>query len=87
MSFIEDVSNICGIPYDDIFSNLVVNMVSNKCVTVTNFISILSYDNTKVLFKLKDNVLIVSGEALYIKDIESSSVVVSGKIDSIGFSR
>jgi sporulation protein YqfC len=62
-------------------------MISNKCISITNFISIPGYDSSKVILKVKDNVMVINGENLNIKDIDGRSIIIVGKISSMEYSR
>ena len=87
MSIVEDIAKVLSLPYSDVLNELNIQIVSNKCIYVTNFISILGYDSNKVILKVKNNVVVINGEDLKIKDIEIKSIIIIGKILNIEYSR
>ncbi|MBQ9791975.1 MAG: YabP/YqfC family sporulation protein [Clostridia bacterium] len=87
MSLIEEISSICGLPFNEVIKETNIHVFSNKCVSITNFKTILSYSEDKIIIKVKDNVISILGDNLIIKDIDTNSIVIYGKINSFEYSR
>ena len=87
MSVFEEIASVLLLPYNEVLNELNIHICSNKCVSISNFISILGYDSSKVILKVKDNVFIINGDNLNIKDIDGRSIIVVGKITGMEYSR
>lgn len=87
MSIIEDVSKLTGLPYDSVLTEFSVKMYSSSVLVVSNFISILSYSDLNIIFKLKNNLFSVNGEDLKIIDLDKKDAVICGKFKSMEYSR
>ena len=87
MSVFEEMASVLSLPYNEVLNEINIQMIANKCISITNFISILGYDSSKVILKVKDNVMVINGENLNIKDIDGRSIIIVGKISSMEYSR
>lgn len=56
---------------------------NNEKVYVEGFKSLLSLDSEKIILKLKDNELSISGEDLKIQELGSNSIYIVGKIKGV----
>ena len=59
-----------------------VNLSGEK-IFVQGFLSLLCFDDIKIVLKLKDGELEISGENLNIEELSTNSILVSGKIKSV----
>ena len=76
-SFIKEfdlVSEVVGFRYMNI---------NNQKIYVEGFKHLLSFDDTKIILKLKDNELSIVGNSLTIEELGSNSILISGKIDGV----
>ena len=87
MSILEEVSSMTGLPYDSVLLGFTAYLYTDSVLMVTNFKAILSYSDTKIIFKTKDNCFIVNGEDLHMVDIDDRQVKVLGHIFSIEYAR
>lgn len=84
-NYIEELVGIARLPFNEIMKDVKVILVSNKIMYVCNYIKILDYSKERLVIKIPKNTLEVSGEDLYISQINKGEIVIKGKIFNFGF--
>lgn len=76
--------------YLDNFSDGIINdgskfklVWNNNLIWLTNYIKIDKYERDIIIFKVKDNRLIIEGDSIFIKMLNKREVVVSGKFNAV----
>ena len=83
-NYIKEVINICRLPFDEISRDYKVIMLGGKAIYICNYKKIIDYSSNKVVLKIKNNTLEISGDVLEINQINKGEIVISGKIYSFG---
>ena len=81
--FFEELTNIVGLPFDELSSGYKLELVAGKALSVTNYKKILIYTKNKIVLSLKHGIIEILGENLTIKQLDIGSIIVSGIIHSI----
>ena len=81
LQFLEELCEVTGSDARDIVDDLKVVMLGNNILYVSNFIKILSYDNTNLSLKIKDNIFNVEGYKLSIKQLSGKEIIVKGYVN------
>lgn len=81
--FFEELTNIVGLPFDELASGYKLELVAGKALSVTNYKKILIYTKNKIVLSLKHGIIEILGENLTIKQLDIGSIIVSGIIHSI----
>lgn len=85
-NFIEELSNIVKLPFNEISKDFKVICVSNKILYISNFIKILDYTNEKIIIKVRKNQNIeICGNGLCIGQINKKELVIKGNIQILDF--
>ena len=85
-NFIEELSNIVKLPFNEISKDFKIICVSNKILYISNFIKILDYTNEKIIIKVKKNQNVeVFGCDLCIGQINKKELVIKGNIENLDF--
>ncbi len=79
--FLEELCEVTGSDARDIDDDFKVVMLGNNILYVSNFIKILSYDNTNLSLKIKDNIFNVEGYKLSIKQLSGKEIIVKGYVN------
>ena len=76
--------------YIDNFSDGIVNdfgqfkiVWNNNLIWITNYIKIEKYEKNKIVFKVKNNRLIIEGADIFIKMLGKKEIVLSGKFNAV----
>ena len=76
--------------YVDNFSDGIINDLgqfkivwNSNLIWITNYIKIEKYEKNKIVFKIKNNKLIVEGVDIFIKMLNKKEMVLSGKFNSV----
>lgn len=72
------------------YKNLENKLAPFQCVMLGNFLlyvegfkSLISYTDDLVVFKVKEGVITVSGENLFLKEMSCGTITIEGKIKSM----
>ena len=84
-NFIEELSDIIKLPFNEISKDSKVVMIGNKVLYVSNFIKILDYSSEKLSLKVYKNYLEIAGSNLIISQINKGEIIVKGNIMSYSF--
>lgn len=84
-NFIQEISDIVKLPFNEINKDFKIIMLSNKVLYVCNYIKILDYSCEKLVLKVHKNYLEISGNGLYISQINRNEIVIKGVINSYSF--
>ncbi len=66
-----------------LFNEFKLNLIGTKVVCVQNFIKILNFSNEKIVFKIKNNEVIIEGKDFNIAEMGTKDVVITGNINKI----
>jgi len=76
--------------YVDNFSDGIINdfgqfkiVWNNNLIWITNYIKIEKYEKDKIIFKIKNNKLIIEGADIFIKMLNKKEIVLSGKFNVV----
>ncbi len=83
-NYLNELSNICKLPFGDVCNNFKVIWFGKDGIYISNFKKLIDYSCKKIVLKITNNTLEVSGENLTISQINKGEIVVTGKIQSIG---
>ncbi|MCT4508073.1 MAG: YabP/YqfC family sporulation protein [Tepidibacter sp.] len=62
-----------------------VTTISNKCINIENYISVMEYSTQMIKVNTKINVLKIEGDNLIIKYITEDDLCIEGKIYSVEY--
>ena len=83
LSFFDDIANLTGLPLDLISSGYRVYNFGGKSVYIENYKKIINYTNQSITLKLNKGVLKIQGQDLTIKELNLSTLVINGTINSV----
>lgn len=72
-------------PKDVLKSMPIFHLWSNSTVHVENHQGIIEYSDILVRINTKCGIMYIHGKDMLIKEIDNSSILIFGKIDSIGY--
>lgn len=79
-SFLDDIAQKTGLPFDILNNGFRVINFNNKSVYIEGFLNILMFEKDLIKIKLKKGLIELEGENLKIKNMDTQSIVVSGNI-------
>lgn len=82
-SFLEEISNLTGLPFDKLGDTFRFINFSNKAIYVEGYASLLLVSEEEIKIKLKKGMLYMSGSNLKLKDMMMYSIMVVGDIKTI----
>ena len=82
-SFLEEISNLTGLPFDKLGDSFRLINFDNRAVYVEGYASLLAVSEEEIKIKLKKGMLYMSGSNLHLKDMMIDSVMVVGNIKTI----
>jgi len=84
-NFIQELSNIVKLPFDEINKDFKIISLSNKSLYISNYIKILDYTPNRVVLKVYKDFLEILGSELCISQINKNEIILKGNILSILF--
>ena len=78
--FLEEVSNLSGLPFDIINKGFRVINLSNRAVYIEGFVALVEVEKTEITIKLKKGIVKILGEELKIKNMNLNTIFVVGKV-------
>lgn len=84
-NFLEELSNIVKLPFNEISKDFKIIMIGNKILYISNYIKILDYSSEKLSLKVYKNYLEISGSNLIISQINKGEIVIKGNIIAYSF--
>ena len=78
--FLEEVSNMSGLPFDIINKGFRVINLSNRAVYIEGFVALVEVEKTEITIKLKKGIVKILGEELKIKNMNLNTILVVGKV-------
>lgn len=66
------------------FNEPKIYIYQNK-INISNFLNIDHFSNDKIIIKLKNNSIIISGDSLVISKLLIDEILINGKINKIEF--
>ncbi len=78
--FLEEVSNLSGLPFDIINKGFRVINLSNRAVYIEGFVALVEVEKTEITIKLKKGIVKILGEELKIKNMNLNTILVVGKV-------
>lgn len=83
LNFFDDIANLTGLPMDLINKGYRVYNFGGKSVYIENYKNIINYTNQAIVLKLNKGVLKIQGQDLSIKELNLSTLVINGTINSV----
>jgi len=83
-NYIKEVVEICKLPFEEIGKDYKVILIGGKAIYICNYKKIIDYSLNKVVLKITNNTLEISGDNLEINQINKGEIIISGKIYSFG---
>ena len=78
--FLEEVSNLSGLPFDIINKGFRVINLSNRAVYIEGFVALVEVEKTEINIKIKKGIVKILGEELKIKNMNLNTILVVGKV-------
>ena len=60
-----------------------LTMIGTRALFVQNYVKILNYSNSKIVFKIKNDIVTITGENFNIKEMGKHEIVLVGKVFTI----
>ncbi len=83
IGFVKELTEITGLPFNEISKGFKVCLLDGNIVYVSNFIKILAYSSGKVVLKVKNNVLNVEGSEICISQLSNKEIILNGNFTGI----
>lgn len=83
-NYIQELVEICKLPFDEIGKGYKLILLNGRGVYVCNYKKIIDYSSEKVVLKVHNNTLEISGENLQLNLVNKGEIVIVGKIFSFG---
>ena len=80
---LEELTKHIDADFSTLLGEFKLTLIGLRAITVQNFIKILSYTANKVVFKIKNDEVIVEGENFKIVEMGVKDVILTGKIYKI----
>jgi len=81
--FINELSVVTGLPFNEIKNDFRVIWVGGNCVQVINYLKILIYTDTLLKLKIPKNQLNIEGYNFEIKELNKREILIKGIINKI----
>lgn len=85
-SVFKELSQYLGVSYSEVL-NFRYYVLSNSVINVVGYKKLLSYSLERVVLSIKNNQLNIDGRDLKIKELDKSSMVITGKINKVYLSK
>ena len=85
--FISEISEITGLPFEEIKKDFRIVQVGSKSIHIMNYSKILSYSNEQLILKIPNNKLEISGYNFEIKELNRREILLKGIVNSVMLSR
>ena len=82
-SFFEEIAKLSMVPYEVFNSNFKIINFGNKVIYIEQFKNIVTFEPTEITVKLARGIVKILGENLKIKNMNTSSIIISGNITSL----
>lgn len=82
-SFFEEIAKLSGVNYEVFNGNFKVINFGNKVVFIESFKNIITFETTEITVKLSKGIVKILGENLKIKNMNTTSIIISGNIKSL----
>lgn len=79
-SFLEDVENLTGLPFEILKDGFKMINYANKCIFIENYKNVVLLESDKVLLKIPKGIVNVEGKNLKLKQLNRSSLIVVGEV-------
>ncbi len=80
---LEELTKHIDADFSTLLGEFKLTLIGLRAITAQNFIKILSYTANKVVFKIKNDEVIVEGENFKIAEMGVKDVILTGKIYKI----
>ena len=85
MGFRKNVTEALELPKEIMLNLPLISLIGREEVTIENYKGILEYDEEMVRIGTAAGVLRLTGKELCLKQLSAECMVVTGKIENIGF--
>ena len=79
-NFLSEICSICKLPFNEVISDYKIIQISNRVIFIYNYIKLIDYSNSKIILKVKNDTLEISGENLFISQIDKNEILIKGNI-------
>lgn len=80
---LEELTKHIDADFSTLLGEFKLTLIGLRAITVQNFIKILSYTVNKVVFKIKNDEIVVEGENFKIAEMGVKDVILTGEIYKI----
>ncbi len=82
-NYISELASICKLPFEEITKNFKLIWFGTSGLYVANYKKILDYNREKVVLKIINNTIEITGQSLIISLINKGEILIKGSINSI----
>ena len=82
-AYLDELYEIAGCKNTDTLDKYKLFMLSNNVLYVADFAKILSLSESLIVLKIKGDQLNIEGSSLVVKNLDTSEIIITGKILSI----
>lgn len=83
-NFVGEILSVCKLPFEEINKDFKVIQLGRRAIYVCNYLKILDYSDDRILLKISKGKLQISGEGLFISQINKKEIIAKGNILSFG---
>ena len=85
--FLQEIKGDVDADFLSLIGEFKLNLIGNYVFSAENFIKIISYTNQNIVFKIKNNEVMLCGENFKIIELGSKYAVVKGEICKVEYKR
>ena len=81
-NYVNEICDICKLPLQEIGNKFKIIQIGENVIYISNYIKLIDYGNEKIVLKVKNNILEISGKYLKINQLNKNEIIISGIIFS-----
>ena len=82
-NYINEILSVCGLPFNEVSNDYKLIVLGGKCLYLSNYNRIIDYSVSKIVLKVKKDIIEIDGESMQISQINKNEIMVAGKIINI----
>ncbi|MBQ4558109.1 MAG: YabP/YqfC family sporulation protein [Clostridia bacterium] len=87
LSYLDELVDVAKLPLAELKSATTISLVNSQILLVNNYIKILTYSDTYVALKIKNNELIIEGSNIQIKELNKHDILLQGYFNKLYFAK
>lgn len=87
INYLKEIIDTCKLPIDEMSSTASYTCIGAKAIVINNYLKILSYSNTHIVLKVKDDELVIEGRDITIKELSRKDICITGTIAMVYYAR